>query len=236
MSEYSRILNLANSCHNESDGKFCSDGKALVEVGIDLRDLSKHFPERLGHLQRIVELISTVHGMPEGFADAKVEVWSNLAGAKGAYVVGDNLIKLDEDSPEYAASVLCHEYGHHLTLSERGEGKVEFYQLLSKDPELKAWHNAVKATPQFAKMAKTEGDIGEFADTRDHASYLKDPRELFARSYSQWIATKTGDAVLLKQHQMMRDETKGLYQWSSEEFEPIGKAMDAWFEKRGWLR
>lgn len=226
-------LEFVNDCHNPEDGRFCSSGEALVSVkgNMNLSDIKKNYPERVGHLNRIVELIDKVHGVPEGFQNASIEIWSNLGSASGAYVPGEGLIKLDAYSPEFNASTLLHEYGHHLTLSERGQSKTDFEGEVQQDIELRNWRDAVEQTPQYKELKRQDRDEGS-----ERASYLRDTRELWARSYSQYISTKTGDKTLLDQHKKMYEQTDGIYQWTNSEFEPIGRAMDAWFAKKGWLK
>jgi hypothetical protein len=61
--------------------------------------------------------------------------------------------------------------------------------------------------------------------------------ELWARSYSQYIATRSGDPDLLKGIDMQRDPGR-LYKdfhWSDEDFAPIAAAIDAMFKKLGWI-
>jgi|GEM_PF-5252957 len=67
---------------------------------------------------------------------------------------------------------------------------------------------------------------------------LKSPRETFARAYSQYIATRSGDK------EMMRavDETIGFTRaggvpvaWEWDDFEPIANAFDSLFRSKGWM-
>jgi hypothetical protein len=228
------VMDFSNDCH-DAGGRFCA-GLSSVKDNARLSDVSKNYPERVGSLNAALSAIDSVHGLPAGFPPCSIEIWSEMGGAKGAYNQGEHLIKLAEDAGAYQSSTLCHEFGHHITLGEKGQGKVEFYKELSTDPELKAWHNAVKATPQFLHFHNIEGSVTATQDARDYASYLKDPRELFARSYSQWIATRSGNKTLLDQHAKLKNMADGMYQWSDSEFKPIGAALDAYFSKRGLLR
>lgn len=233
-----QVLKFVNDCHSPSNGQFCSDGSLLTRVvdNVDLRDINKTHPERFGAMVRVMGIIDSIHGVPDGYPVASVEVWSEIGGgAKGAYNQGEHLIKLAEDSPEFAATTLCHEYGHFLSL-QSGEGKMDFLNKIKKDPSLNSWYDAVKSTPQFQKLNEMQGNSDLPRSVQDHADYLLDSRELFARSYSQFIATKSGDKTLVDQHKKMYEQTDGLYSWTDKEFEPIGAALESWLRGKGWMR
>lgn len=231
------VMDFTNTCHSAETGEFCSDGSALVSVkgNVSLANVKDTHPERLGSLQRTLNAISSVHGISEGLPSCSVEIWGTIGDAKGVYDQGKHLIKIGEDEGAFQASTLCHEFGHHLTLGVEGQGKVEFYSSIKKEG-LSDWWAAVKATPEFLHFHNIEGSVTASGDARDYASYLKDPRELFARSYSQWIAARSGNPTLVKQNSELRKKADGMYQWSDSEFEPIGHALDAWFAKKGWLK
>lgn len=236
----SRTEIFTNSCHNPpgpGGGRFCSDELGSVGNNVSLSDLEQYHGERIPGLQRMIAEISKVHVMPDLYPKVTVEVWSDIrGGAAGGYEPGSKTIRLAEDSP-FNQSSFVHEFGHHITLAEAGEGKTEFLIRVQNDPELRTWHDAVKATPQYAEMARVRaGGPGITAGQRDHAAYLMDARETFARSYAQWIEVKSGSGVLKFQHDKIMDRTKGIYQWEPKQFEPISAAMTAYFQKRGLLR
>jgi hypothetical protein len=59
--------------------------------------------------------------------------------------------------------------------------------------------------------------------------------ELWARSYAQYVVTRSGDVELLRQLDVRRATDTGPYMhWTEAEFAPIAKATDELFEKRGW--
>lgn len=64
-------------------------------------------------------------------------------------------------------------------------------------------------------------------------------RELFARSYAQYIALRSGDHVLLNQlDEVLKEDTVRdiVIQWSVKDFMPVGQAFDILFRKQKWLR
>ena len=75
----------------------------------------------------------------------------------------------------------------------------------------------------------------------DHAyvEYLLEPKELFARSYVQYIVVNSQNRVLQRQLDDLRQEPlTSLYplQWDEEDFLPIADALDAVLQQRGWIR
>ncbi len=99
-----------------------------------------------------------------------------------------------------------------------------------------AWFDAVTKSLAFDKFAlvaaasiKAKGPI-----TRDLAAYFLSEDELWARSYSQYIALRAADGVLWKQLKSDPNGLRlGLY-WEHGDFAPIMQAFDALFLRLGW--
>ncbi|MCV5648931.1 hypothetical protein OFN55_40020, partial [Escherichia coli] len=71
----------------------------------------------------------------------------------------------------------------------------------------------------------------------EYANYLLDPSELWARSYAQYIARKSGDPAMREELAEMLRARAGLNLyalWEDEEFAPIMKEMDDLFRSLGW--
>ena len=69
-------------------------------------------------------------------------------------------------------------------------------------------------------------------------SYLLDDKEIFARAYAQYIATKSGDARMLRELDEMRtlmEEQVYPTQWSDEDFGPVAGAFDTLLRAMGWI-
>lgn len=70
---------------------------------------------------------------------------------------------------------------------------------------------------------------------RDHLRYLKQPEEMFARAYTQYIATRGQDPELLSASRCEQRTAYGkMIHWDESTFEPIAKLFDAMFRKVGW--
>lgn len=109
--------------------------------------------------------------------------------------------------------------------------------------EMKPWRDAVDASAAV-KALRTRATFGSSAGPlpRDHPAlnvdYYLDWAELFARSFTMWVAVRTGNAALLahiaKNRTAYYDRDIGVpYEWTVEDFEPIAKALDDLFATRG---
>jgi hypothetical protein len=151
------------------------------------------------------------------------------------------------DSPEFA---LFHEVGHMLDHQIWGGG-IELGSEMDM-PELQLWHTAIVRSRAFAYMVNMRRTQTATIFTEDNQSYaLKlDPHELravdyllkrselLARSYSQYIMTRSNApaliAVLDKVREKLPNRIYFAIQWSDDDFEPIAEAFDGIFRARGW--
>lgn len=85
--------------------------------------------------------------------------------------------------------------------------------------------------------AMPDGSIREVLLDGSHIKYTLTDEELFARSYAQYIATRSGDDVIRAELARQTDPTNVYHakQWADDDFEPIASAFDALFEKNGGL-
>jgi hypothetical protein len=70
--------------------------------------------------------------------------------------------------------------------------------------------------------------------------YLREPGELFARAYAQFIATVSQATTLTAQLDSVRRDPVmgGVYhvQWDDNDFVPIARALEQELRKRQWIR
>ena len=144
-----------------------------------------------------------------------------------------------------------HEIGHFLEKSGAGGPMTkEGFRDWSTDPVFKDWHAAVMnsgAVKQIQETAKLNsvrilGPGGKAIDVKVPkavAKYLLTPEELWARSYSQYIARKSGDPQLLAALEHERGSSheaqiKMLPQWYDSDFGPIEAEIDKIMARKGW--
>ena len=120
---------------------------------------------------------------------------------------------------------LCHEVGHFLDLAALGNGQMASETEASLHP----WLNAVGKSDAAMKI------FNHPTMTADRRKYWLSPRELWARSYAQFIAMKSKDPVLLSELNAARSSTQSWRQWTDQDFRPIMKAIEKLFKQKGWL-
>jgi SPP1 gp7 family putative phage head morphogenesis protein len=173
-----------------------------------------------------------------------------------------NLSKVAQVGPSAQPRMtFVHETGHYLDqqfLAPRITGKLgqsdgHASVLYPDHPGIKAWREAVHNTSTYKRIeelkskARTRGTIeyikadgtkGTMVPDYNYVTYMLKPQEEWARSYAQYVATKTKDPAMRAELAYMRDPAKNPYlieQWSDDEFEPIAKAIDDLLEMVGAL-
>ena len=74
------------------------------------------------------------------------------------------------------------------------------------------------------------------ADDRD---FHREPAELWARAYAQWVAWRSGSSLLKGQLDKVLthdDDAIRIRQWPYDEFAPIAAAIDRLMVDQGWAR
>jgi hypothetical protein len=187
--------------------------------------------------------IEKVHSIPKAMPVVPIRIRATLDGGKGkrlgSWGTGidiegryhDEQIKLSGEAlrktPPMTSAV--HEIGH--ALDGHGFGDQEtavrailqgggFETMYSSTPAMTEWRQAVTSSGAYTRLV-VEGD-----------GYRETITELLARSYEQYIATRSGNAVLLAKIAKRREDDPNVY-WADEDFEPIADAFDRFLESRG---
>lgn len=113
---------------------------------------------------------------------------------------------------------------------------------------MKPWREAVKETTAFKHLQgllAAEGTIDLGGDTvdidesfKEHVAYLLRWEELWARSYAQFIATRTGDETMLRElNDLLDSEYQKLFnaQWEAKDFKAVAAAIVEVFVQLGWM-
>ena len=144
-----------------------------------------------------------------------------------------------------------HETGHFIDGFgiPRSDGKEGPGRSYSTDPAMKEWWKAVQKSDAVKTLKGLRGksviDItmpdGKPARLKlkgGAVDYLLRNDELWARSYAQYVATRSSDTTLRKE---LGDSLGGFEhpyiprQWNHQDFEPIAAEFDRLFTKLGWL-
>jgi len=152
----------------------------------------------------------------------------------------------------HAALTAVHEIGHFLDYSGLGEAG-EFGSVA--DDLLGPWRAAVRSSAAVQRLGQlwrfTQGkaretqasggaDVVKYAVEQRYIEYLLQNEELWARSYAQFIAVKSGHPALREQLDRLRARPeRRLYhgaQWDDEDFLPIQAEIEAAFRQKGWMQ
>lgn len=120
-----------------------------------------------------------------------------------------------------ADTTLIHEIGHY----------IDDYMDLWDEGALRGWSSAVGKTNTYKTLKHLQA-----RDESDYLNYLADRSELFARSYEQWIATRSGNGKLVEILERRQSGLRYPEYWPHDDFLPVAEALDSLFKKLGWLR
>ena len=133
-------------------------------------------------------------------------------------------------------AVLWHELGHVLDRFAFGTSNG-FATLV--DPRLAKWRVAVLQSQRYAEWRALQTAASNPALIA-YMPYHMRIWELWARSYAQYIATRTGDSVTLAFLQNHRTTLPTgevpIYQWEHGDFAPIAAEIDTLFQRLGWIQ
>lgn len=207
----------------------------------DYLDVSGGSPEMRNLIADQLAAIDQVHRFPKSMPRIPLQIRPNLqSGGRDAFgsfggemdLGGnwhDERIRLSAKAlrrrPPITSAV--HEVGHFLDAHGFGDGtpveailKGGFETLYSSTPAMREWREAVTTSEAYKRLV-----MGGTA-------YQHSTSELLARSYEQYIATRSGNAALRAKIDQRLGEEADMY-WSETDFEPIAEAFDRFFATRG---
>lgn len=144
---------------------------------------------------------------------------------------------------EAARLTMAHEVGHRIDweVLPSATGKGGLYRAWDRDDVTKEWHDTVVGSKAIQSLIELNGQTIAKVDGRDYevdrqyVGYLLQRDEVFARSYAQYIAARSGDKVMQAELDVFRQvPLYGHAQWREDDFEPIARAFDTLFAKLGW--
>lgn len=176
-------------------------------------DIATQIPKGKTGLEvsRGLNAIGAVHDLPAA-APLTIEA-RTLGTASGRYTFGLGLMEIDPAHSRQPFTV-AHEFGHYLDNKilggggRRDSGILEATTLRMLEPILQT--NAMRHIA-YTHAATTDPQL------RAYCEYLMDPMETWARAYSQWVATQSGNASM--RAAVEESYTNGPTQWQPDEFD-----------------
>jgi hypothetical protein len=200
-------------------------------------------------VQKALDAIAKVHGdgtLPK----IPIEQTASTQKLGGfVYTIFGRPIKIEVSSKgDHPALTAIHEIGHFLDNSGIPNTQVGSRNY-ETTPVLKDWLEAVKKSQAVGELkayvasgrlkgTRPDGTTYDYPTDTKYVGYLLQHNELWARSYAQYIAVKSGDKSLAAELKAIMDPAMAYNQrqWSDADFEPILKAIDAMFTKLGWIK
>jgi hypothetical protein len=178
-------------------------------------------------------VIDSVHG--DGTLPS-IPVRARKSSALGEYVHrGDTARHINVMPTAYRELALAHEIGHFI--DHKGIGGAGFVSTTSS-AQFQEWLDAVDQSRAVKTLRRVQsGDKPRTLPSRPQKwiDYTLQRDELWARSYAQYVAHRSGDPIIRGQISSVRGKYAPLH-WTDSDFEPIATAMDKLFEELGWLR
>jgi hypothetical protein len=227
-----------------------SRASAYRPAGIPLRQHFRHWDTTAWYsqpLERALELVEHIHG--DGFwqqvrvlEDNTPSDW--LAGFKADKDRAYLFLNQDQSANVFE---LLHEFGHGVLAY--GFGDFDNTKIAT-DPIFASWRTAICGSQAYQWLESLQGkkivQVEAFFETKyrrvnqDDVAYFLRWQELFARSYTQYIALVSGDKELLWAVARASNSAtrKLLYtsQWQDTDFDQIFDALEALFVLQGWLQ
>jgi len=152
-----------------------------------------------------------------------------------------------QDNP---VTTFTHEFGHYMDFEvlhgteylvsaaakaaqEQWVARIKAGETLTgATEELAAWYSAANSPELRARIGAAYSPGGKL-----HRYFLS-PEEMFARSFEQWVALRSGDPALVAEiHNKWRTLNYSTdHYWTDDEFTPIAEALDEYFTRKGMLR
>ena len=183
-------------------------------------------------VEEVSEIIDEVHGdgtLPKIPVDGKTNDVRSLGEFMRDLATGKAMRIGVRQKGNHKELTLIHEIGHFIDFSGFQDKRFKKNVLKKFGSErgkgaFRVWLDAVEASPTFKNIPNVK------------SGYWLRRRELFARCYAQWIATRSGHKLLQEQVEAILKSPAPWQQWPAKEFEPIADAMDAIFKSKNWLR
>ena len=149
------------------------------------------------------------------------------------------------ESDNHRASTLLHEFGHYLDLAGFANGPSGEFSYGSDrvSSDIPLMENVIDLIENSDDAIRLRDFLLGRPDLK--IDYWTSPEELWARAFTQWAITRSGDTGLLEglldRSEIGRGGLLGLGRpaithWDPEGFSPIAEAIDELFREAGWLR
>jgi hypothetical protein len=175
---------------------------------------------------RAVDLIGSLHG--DGVLPRISVSPETRSDAAGSYDWSKKSMKV---SGLLTESTMIHETAHMLDHLAIKSGHT--YASEESTGVFQDWFRAVSSSDAYKNLISARNDPGRPLPL-NNIDYFLSRRELWARTYEQYVAVKTGDRIVRDQMDDYARMYKGFPYWSEQDFKPIEAAIDNLFTSLQW--
>ena len=186
----------------------------------------------------IADAVAAIDQVHDGAALARCDVGEELiADAHGYYDPQDVQIRVDNSpTAPHPRVTMLHETGHYLDHQAIG---MAIGNRRIADATWTTWLTAIgqsDAVQNLFDMYRNGTPLpnGQVVNI-GHLHYLLRPAELWARSYAQFIAQRSGNDAILNELAVMQSETFSV-QWTEADFAAIDQAIEGILREVGWMQ
>ena len=217
-----------------------------VSEGLDVQIPT---PALKAQAENVLQVIDRIHG-DGNLPKIKLEE-GKIAGYEGYIRVsgsGEPLSMAVHPKASFPAGTIAHEVGHFLDYGGIPvKNRIGNQRDWENDPIFTKFIKAVDASEAIKSLRDLAGKSTyktpagrDYPLDQKFVKYLTSRREIWARAYNQWLATRSQNADLLAGVKDARrlgaaDPYLGS-QWADDDFEPIAQEIDAIFKKLGWRK
>jgi SPP1 gp7 family putative phage head morphogenesis protein len=187
-------------------------------------------PEVKATVERVLNIVDSIHGvgdLPALFVIENRKTRTTLG--QYTYRNGRHELVFNSLKPNSELTLL-HELGHFIDYN----AFVQLEEASKSNETHAAWRQAVKKTESVKALLQANPK----REYINFVKYLLQPPELWARSYSQFIAIQSGDESLLNQlrfYQRSSIFTQRFSQWENDNFKVIYNAIIDVFRSQKWI-
>ena len=178
--------------------------------------------KRRAHVASVKAGLEAVDEVHDDGALPRIPVKGSAGRSLGLFNYGKDKHIAIKSTGSWPALTTVHEVGHFLDYD--GIGKAGRFET-EKGGLLDVVIARIRKTKSMEQMHATPGI---------NHKYFADPREMWARAYAQYVATRSSKPRLRAELKRVRESFQPWRQWSDEEFEPIANEIDKVFEKLKW--
>jgi hypothetical protein len=156
-------------------------------------------------------------------------------------------IRITVRKDAYSELTFAHEIG--LFLDQQGAG-LGIDHASTFDPVFDEFHKAAEKSQAIkdlreylskgtAPAVRRDPTLQDVPVKKKFVQYLLKPTEIWARAYSQYIAIRSADPLLITQLDHLRAQLTNKYypyQWEDDDFAPIAKTIDRLMLKLNWRK